>query len=278
MRQWRSAGSILVAVFSVCLFSIVPSGRCSGTPREVERTFQEALRFQQEVQEQGDRWAEERQALLEEIRDLKNQKRWLDFQRKKYREYIKREKASIGELNRREQELSRMNAALEPYLDEACQRLESFVNADLPFLEKERRRRLAFLQDTLDDYHLGLGEKLRRFFEALLVEARYGKEMGREYLSLELGGETREVVAVRLGRLAMFCQTPDGEITCRYDRGRRRWEVIPARYSREVELAIEVAERRRATDLLSLPVGRPWKGPFGTVKEGKKGAGDGHIQ
>ncbi len=246
---------------------MMPFTATAQSPRQIEDILQGAVELQQEVQKEGDEWAREREVLLQEIRDLKNQKRWLEFQINKHREYIRREKAVIKELGRRERELSRINIALEPYLEEVSQRLASFVNSDMPFLPEERKRRLSFLRDALNDYHISLGEKLRRVLEALLVEANYGKGMEKTEVTLDLNGVPTEVEMLRLGRLALFFQTPDQKTTGMFDRRTRKWEILPSKYTRDVGLAMEMADRKRATELLFLPVGSPDAG------EKVKGAG-----
>ncbi len=71
-------------------------------------------------------------------------------------------------------------------MDEWLMRLEEFVKKDLPFLPEERERRLKFLKDSLNDYHLGLDEKTRRLLESLQAEAGYGEDVEKSEGSIQL--------------------------------------------------------------------------------------------
>ncbi len=71
-------------------------------------------------------------------------------------------------------------------------------------------RRIQFLRDSLDDYHLQLSEKLRRVFEALLVETEYGQNVSTSTQELMINGTPTQVTIFRLGRAALYYQTTDG--------------------------------------------------------------------
>ncbi|MBW2036540.1 MAG: DUF3450 family protein [Deltaproteobacteria bacterium] len=61
---------------------------------------------------------------------------------------------------------------------------------------------------------------------------------------------------LRLGRLSLFCQTPDGKLVGHYDRAAGRWGLLPSKYRRQINRAVEMARRERTIDLVRLPIGR----------------------
>ncbi|MBW1712219.1 MAG: DUF3450 domain-containing protein, partial [Deltaproteobacteria bacterium] len=191
------------------------------------------------------------------ISQEKNRLRWLERQRRKFEGYIKRQEAAIAELDRRRQELDRINRELEPYLEEVVDRLAAFIETDLDFLAEERTRRLDFLRQSLGDYHLGLSEKLRRTLEALQVEAAYGHNLDQTEAELTIDGQPTQVHVLRLGRLALYYQTLDGQKLGWRPRGALKWRPLSRGYRRELAKALDMAQRRRAVELVTLPVGRP---------------------
>ena len=150
-----------------------------------------------------------------------------------------------------------INMGLEPFLDDVMVRLEAFVKKDIPFLPDEREKRLCFLKETLNSFHAGLSEKTERLLDALQVEAGYGTSVEKTETAIELENGPTLVNLLRVGRTALFYQTPDGKQSGRFNREKGGWEVLPEAYSREIIRAMEVAEKKRTPVLLDLPVGRP---------------------
>ncbi len=153
--------------WSLCAFSETP-------PTDLQKKIEHAIRQGQASQSQAEAWTKQSEAYLNEIRELRNRKRWLSHQQDKYQIYVQKQQETITELERKKKETEKIKMSLEPFLDELFTRLEEFVKNDLPFLPEERQKRLEFLKDSLDNYHIGLDEKTRRVLEAIQVEAGYG--------------------------------------------------------------------------------------------------------
>lgn len=243
----------LIAIILFLTFSFTQSHAVG--PEELQQRAEEAIRAWKKVQELEDRWAKEREKLLKEIEVLEAKRRNLLWRKHKLQRYIAEIKERITELQRRIRELKRINQELEPYLDETLKRLKGFVEEDLPFLKEERQKRLVALQEVLDGYDVGIAEKLRRVLEALRIEVEYGAEVEVTEERVELPEGPRVVQVLRLGRLALFCRTLDGKEIARFDPETAQWERLPGRFSRELYKAMEMAARRRAADLVRLPIG-----------------------
>ena len=135
-------------------------------------------------------------------------------------------------------------------------RLEAWVEKDLPFLPEERAGRLRLLREGLARTDISGAEKLRQLLEALLVECEYGDTVEVYEQRIEVEGEPIFAIVFRLGRLSIFWQTPDRARVGEYDRVTNRWVELPGRYARSISAALEMAEKRRPIELLRLPVGR----------------------
>ncbi len=214
-----------------------------------------ALEQESVTQKEFRRWTEKKEELAQEIRNMKLMDSWLDFQNMKYSRYVEKQKAVIAGLEKRKEEAKRIEMELGPFLEEALGRLQQLVADDLPFLTEERSRRLTFLRESLDDYHLTLSEKLRRVLEAYQVEAQYGSSVECIGKTLELNGRPTQVEVFRLGRLALFYRTLDNQGAGSWNRESGNWQELEPSFAGELKKAEEMALRKRAVEMLSLPIG-----------------------
>jgi hypothetical protein len=222
--------------------------------KDIERTTQS----DQQMQQKATQWEDQKQILISELQELNGQSRWLDHQIRKYQVYIRKQMASIAALEQKRAEVQEINQSLEPYLEEVYERLAAFIQQDLGFLAEERQKRLQFIRDSLDDYHISLSEKCRRMLEALQVEAEYGRTVEAYDTVLDMKGQPVAARIFRLGRVNLFYQTLDGKKVGRFNPGTGQWEPLHDRFAATIGQGIEMAERRRVVDLLDLPIGE-WK-------------------
>jgi len=215
-----------------------------------------AAQAQGQVQAEADAWAVERDALREEIRREGETLAWLDAALKRREDYIARREAVVAGLRDSARELAALERGLEPVLDAVLERLEALVAADLPFLPEERAQRLDMLRATLADYGLAPGEKLRRFLEALQVEAGYGALAEAWDADIDLDGVRVQGRVLRLGRAAALFLSRDGARAARLVPGAPGWEALGSSEARTLAQALDMHDHRRAFDLLALPVGQ----------------------
>ncbi|BCS87634.1 DUF3450 domain-containing protein [Pseudodesulfovibrio sediminis] len=247
-------------MFTRCIFLLfmlltLPGAASAASAKAVQNKAEQAIAVEASAQKQYLQWTDRKETMAAEIRDMKATESWLEFQNRKYANYVKKQEEVIAELQRRKEEAKRIKMELEPELETVVDRLERFVAADLPFLVEERRQRIQFLRDSLNDYHLLLSEKLRRVFEALLVETEYGRNIATSTQELTINGQQTVITVFRLGRTALFYQTADGAEVGYWDRTSKDWVLLNEDYSHTLRQARDMAERKRAVELLDLPIG-----------------------
>lgn len=247
--------SVISVLILTAALSAFPTGEARAqSPESIVSQTERGVLAEAEAQGRVQRWTDARDALSAEIRDQKMQSAWLDFQIEKYQRYLERQQRTIAELERRKEEARRIEMELEPFLETVVESLEEEVNRDLPFLPEERAQRIAFLHQSLDDYHLSLSEKLRRVLEALQVEAEYGRTVETRSRNIQLNDKATRVTMFRLGRTALFYLTADGSAAGVWDREAQAWHSLGQDEDRVLTRARDMAERRRAVELLPLPV------------------------
>jgi len=253
-------------LFAAVLFVFGYSHLCVGaepvssakrlSPSVVQSRMLNNISLQKKINKIGNKWAVKRAVLLQHIQQMKEQDLWLEHQIKQYKAYIKEERQTIAELHRRQQILSHINMVLDPYLDSVTDRLSMFIKSDLPFLKEAREARVNFLRHSLDDYNTGLGERLRRVLHALEIESKYGMEITSYEQDIKINGRPTDVRILRLGRVAMFFVTLDGQEAGKFDKQSGKWVLLPSKYAQAIDTTIEISQRKMAAKLVDLPIGR----------------------
>jgi hypothetical protein len=96
-------------------------------------------------------------------------------------------------------------------------------------------------------------ERYRRLLEAYQIELDYGRTMISYKGKLEDG---READFVRVGRVSLLYRTADGEEAGYWDAQQKKW-VVANEYNKAVEVAVLVATKESAPDLIMVPVPAP---------------------
>ncbi|BDQ35872.1 DUF3450 domain-containing protein [Pseudodesulfovibrio nedwellii] len=240
---------------TVALLALPVWAMSAATPEEVQSNLAKAVAVEAKAQASYGKWTDAKAGIADDIRDMKAMDEWLEFQSNKYLKYIEKQKSVIAELERRKEEAQLIRMRLEPFLADIVDALEDFVEADLPFLSEERKKRIYFLRASLDDYRLSLSEKLRQVFEALLIETEYGRNVATTTRELDLNGSPTQVSVFRLGRTALFYQAADGSAAGIWDKSSASWVSLDHEYVRTLRRARDMAERKRSVELLELPIG-----------------------
>lgn len=222
----------------------------------VKKKIDSATKIRQETQEKEDKWASHRAELMAEYRFLKPRLEQLKKQKEKTEEILALQRGRVEELKRKLTESARVRDELYSHLDGWVMRLESYIARDLPFLPEERVNRLSLIREMIADPDIESAEKFRRVMEALQVETEYGGTVEVYQATIDLNGQSTLVNIFRLGRLSLFYQTPDRKEVGHYNRASGKWEPLPSKYRRTIDIAVEMGTRQRPIELIRLPIGR----------------------
>jgi len=224
--------------------------------REVQQPLAQTLSVQQQAQRNADAWEQQRVKLVAELERLTLQQQQLDAEKEQLTQKINSCDATIAELQRAIAQSQILTAQMEPFLQETLKLLTQQVDNDLPFLTTERQQRLQQLNASLVDDNLALGEKFRRLLEAVRVEVDYGRNVEVSQITIVKDGREVLLNQLRLGRLALFAQSLDGQSSMIYSMAAQAWVPIDSEYNSGIAQAIEMGLKRRPVDLLTLPIGK----------------------
>ena len=242
---------------SVTILAItVNCGWAATFAKQVTQPVADTLAVQQHSQRQADGWQAQRLALVAELTALQQQHQQLELKKTEQTLRIDSEQKAIEQLTRTIEESKRLTGEMTPFLAETFALITQQVEQDLPFLSQERQLRLDHLSEGLADPQLAVGEKFRRVMEVVRVETEYGVDIEVAQQSLVIDGRDLLMNQLRIGRLALFAQSLDGEKSVIYDMALQSWQPLDSQYNRELGRAIEMGQKHRPIDLLTLPLGK----------------------
>lgn len=164
------------------------------------------------------------------------------------------QEAEIATIQRQLREIEITARDVLPLMVKMVDTLEKFIALDVPFLIEERTKRAAALRGILPRADVSISEKYRRILEAYQIEMEYGRTLDAYDGKLNEGKpEEKTVEFVRLGRVSLMYRTLDGKETGYWDADKKVW-VENNEYAHAVRVALRVAKKQGAPDLLTVPV------------------------
>lgn len=169
------------------------------------------------------------------------------------------QKEELASLESQLTQIDTTNQGMIPLLGRMLDTLDKFIQLDVPFLPKERAKRIADLKELRDRADVTISEKYRRIMEAYQVEMEYGRTIETYADDLEKDGKTRSVAFLRIGRVALMYQTLDKKETAVWDQEKKQWEVLSEEYRKPVSEGLKIALKQAPPNLIKLPVHAPEK-------------------
>ena len=197
--------------------------------------------------------AEEYRAVIKEVDGLRVYNTLLDRQ-------IADQETELSNLRTSIDQVQVIERQILPLLTRMIEGLERFVELDVPFLLDERTERVEGLTQLLERADVTAAEKFRVVMEAWQIENDYARTIYTYTDELDVGGSTREVDVLQIGRVALLYQTPDGAQSGAWDQRTRQWLPVGNEFRNSIREGIRLARNQVAPDLLLLPITPPEEG------------------
>jgi len=211
-----------------------------------------------QAQEEINRLANEAGSLFEEFKRANDNLESLLVLNAGYRQQIDNQEQQIETLNESIESVEEVTREIPLLMEKMLSGLEQFVELDYPFHSEERRNRLQFARDAIDNPDVSIAEKFRQVLVAYQTETSYGRTIETFPATVNINGADRDVNMVRIGRVALMYQTTDRQETGAWNNHIRQWEPLPpGEYRAEVQQAIRVASQLDAPRIIDLPVMAP---------------------
>ncbi len=219
-----------------------------------EKKMSEAVKSQEKIDKivEG---AQERliqyRSLLKQIEGLEAYNEQLSTQVAGQLNLIARFDASISQVALIERQMT-------PLVEKMAASLQDFIALDLPFDFEERQERMAFIQDNLAAADIDVAEKFRQVIEAYQIENTYGRKIDTYQDIVTINGTEQVVNVLRVGRIAMVCQTKDARTSASWNNDSKTWDVLDnVTYRNAIRNGIKMAKKQASIDILTLPIAAP---------------------
>ncbi len=244
--------SALVALAIMALTITGASAQLSQATGTANQAAQEGAQSQERINQLDEQTTDleaEYKAVLIDLENLREYNEQLDAQ-------IEDQKEQEVSLKEQIEQSLTVERNVIPLMNRMIERLETFVQLDVPFLIEERTKRVENLKALMKRSDATAAEKFRRILESYQIENDYGRSIETYNGELELDGKQLSVKFLKVGRIAYLYQTVDGSATAVWDHDNKVWESKNG-FREEVSTAIRIADQQLAPDLILIPV----KGP-----------------
>jgi hypothetical protein len=165
------------------------------------------------------------------------------------------QRATLEDIALSMEQVEVVNRQIFPLMERMIDGLEQSIALDIPFLMDERSDRIETLKELMSRSDVSVAEKFRKVLEAYQIEMDYGQssEWYRQSLAIEgIEGE-REYNMLRVGRVGLYFQSDDAQVTGHYDPESGGF-VADNEYRSEIRKGIRMARQLIAPEIILVPV------------------------
>ena len=194
--------------------------------------------------------------MLGEYRTVTTQTDILNVYNKQLNEQITHQQTQLEEMRVSISQAKVMGRQILPLLKRMIDSMDVFVKADIPFHIEERTDRIEFLRQNLIRSDISIAEKFRQVLEAYKIEIEYGQKMDSyEYrITLPHLGE-KEVDILRIGRIALLCQTKDGLHSGVWNPNLKSWQSLnDSKIQLSILKGLRITRNQAPISLLNIPL------------------------
>lgn len=249
-NHWLPAAALLVGL-----------GFCGGaSAAALADIYQVAERINQQAktsQAKIDELSEETHKLLNEYKTVLKEVEGLRVYNRQVAKQIQAQDAEMTQLGESIDRVTVIERQITPLMLRMIDGLEQFVSLDLPFLLDERNERIGRLREMMDRADVAVSEQFSQVLRAFQIENEYGRTMETYADTINVNGLDRKADVLKVGRVALVFQTPDGTETGMWNKETESWEVLGDEFTTPVRNGIRMARKQLSVDMLMLPITGP---------------------
>ena len=212
------------------------------------------LNLAQQAQEQVNQVVEQTRSLEDDYRAIMKEIDGLKVYNRLMTAQVAGQTAVLEDIALSIDQVDVINRQIFPLMERMIDGLDQSIKLDVPFLMDERSDRIQNLRDIMERSDVSVAEKFRKVMEAYQIELDYGTsgEWYTQSLTLE-DGATRSYNILRIGRIGLYFQSDDANITGRWDNENRNW-VIDNSARSDIRTGLRMAKQLIAPELIVIPV------------------------
>ncbi len=253
MKHCISSSRRITAVFFATMVMAISGSVFAQSVDQVLQADQRRLNLAQQSQERINAVVQGTRSLEDQYRAINKEIDGLKVYNRLMRAQVEGQQATLEDIGLSMDQVDVINRQIFPLMERMIDGLDQSIKLDVPFLMDERTERVDNLKDIMSRSDVSVAEKFRKVMEAYQIENEYGSTIEDYKQSLTIDGATRSFNMLRIGRIGLYFQSDDTQITGRWDNEARDWvEDNSAR--NEVRKGLRVARQLVAPELIIVPV------------------------
>lgn len=242
-----------VAALAIGMAASASAQQFTSAVNEAEATANEAKASQQRIDQLDDQTS----ALVNDYRANLKQLEAATRYNASLSRNLDAQLRNIERLKADVENVSGLNRAMQPLMEDMLSTLDDLVSADLPFELDERRDRVARLNRVMNDPSISAAQRYRLIVEAYQIENEYGRTIGAFEGSIDDNGTLRSGEFLRIGRVALIFKTGDDSVLRIWDKDQKAYVNLDRSFLPDVKLGLRMAKEQTAPGLLPVPVKAP---------------------
>ena len=256
MKRCISSSRRLASAFIAVMATMVTGSVFAQTVDQVLQADQRRLNLAQQSQERINNIVEGTRSLEDQYRAINKEIDGLKVYNRLMRAQVEGQTATLEDIALSMDRVDVINRQIFPLMERMIDGLEQSITLDIPFLMDERTERMANLKDIMQRSDVTVAEKFRKVMEAYQIENDYGTSVDFYTESLTIDGATRSFNMLRVGRIGLYFQSDDTQVTGRWNNETREWEIDNSARN-EVRKGLRMARQLIAPELIIVPVAGP---------------------
>jgi len=236
--------------------AVVIAGSVFAQSVTVDQVLQADLRrlqLAQESQERINQVVEGTRSLADDYRAINKEIDGLKVYNRLMTAQTNGQQATLDDIALSLDQVDNINRQRFPLRERMIDGLEQSIALDIPFLMEERSGRIEELENIMERSDVSVAEKFRKVMEAYQIEMDYGTTSEWYRAELNVDGADREYNMLRIGRIGLYFQSDDTNITGWYNAESGQFELLGNEHRNEVRKGIRIARQLIAPELILLP-------------------------
>jgi len=251
---FHQSGKYLPVIAAALLTSSVTAADLDQVQAVGEKKLVEAEKSQKKI----DKVVDGSQARLIKYRSLQKQIEGLKAYNDQLSTQVKSQDNLIERFNESITQVALIERQMSPLVSKMTDSLAAFIELDLPFHMEERQERIAFIRESITAADIDVAEKFRQIMEAYQIENEYGRKVDSYQDIVTIEGAEHEVDVLRVGRIALVCQTKDTRLSAVWDNDQQTWQRLDnSTYRNSIRDGIKMAKKQASINVLTLPIAAP---------------------
>lgn len=254
MKRCKSSSRGMTAAFLATAVIAASGSVFAQTVDDVLRADLRRLELAQESQERVNEVVDGTRTLADQYRAIGKEIDGLRVYNRLMTAQTNGQEATLDDIALSMEQVDVINRQIFPLMTRMIDGLEQSISLDIPFLMDERTERIETLKEIMEQSNVSVAEKFRKVMEAYQIELDYGTTSEAYTHTLNVDGIERDYNMLRIGRIGLYFQSDDGQITGHYNQDSGQFELLDSANRSEIRKGLRMARQLVAPELLLLPI------------------------